>query len=453
MKKILLLIFSLGLAVGANAQSELTLPFMNDVFQSSYINPTVLPEHTFSLGLPGVSSVYGQFITNGFLPKNIINFKNDTAHIVPDKLLAELGDKNLINASTAVDIFHLRLKVRNGYYWIGVRNNFNLSFQYPKELLSLALEGNAPYIGKSFDFGNLNVDATLYNEYSFGMAKEYNHWVFGGRISLLQGLSNIQFKPKSLNIQIDSSMYDETMNADAQLNIAGVPLNSKGDPNFDNAKGIDYITNYLTNFQNKGWSLSAGATYKLNDQIKFSASFYDLGFINWKDNVVNYRVKGQSSFSGLNLLKSYLNGTDIKADTIADYILNSFNRDTIHKAYKTYLKPKFNLSVSYSLFRRTTFDFSASGIYNKKIYPAFTLGLSQGIGRFFNLLATVSYNQKTFKNLGVGMVIKPGPFQFYIIADNIYPAIDPLYTTNANIRVGMNFVFGRVKPAVGLPYR
>ena len=453
MKKISILLLSLGLAVGAKAQSELTLPFMSDVFQSSYVNPTIIPEHTFSLGLPGMSSFYGQFISNGFLPKNIIDFKNDGAHVVPDKLLSELTDKNLLYSGNSVDIFHLRFKVRNGYYWVGIRNNFNLSFQYPKDFLSLAIMGNEQFIGKSMDLGNLNIDATLYNEYSFGMAMEYNHWVFGGRISLLQGLSNIQFEPKSLNIEIDSSMYGQTMNANAQLNTAGIPKNSAGDPSIDHVQELDYITNYLTNFKNKGVSLSAGVTYKLNDRVKFSASFYDLGYISWKDSVTNYNLKGQSNFSGLNLLQSYLNGTDIKADTIVDSMLKDFNRDTTQNAYKTYLHPKFNVSVSYNLFRRTIIGLSASGVYNKKLYPAYTLGLSQGVGRFFNLLATISYNQKTINNLGVGLVIKPGPFQFYVIADNVYPAINPLYTTNANIRIGMNFVFGRVKHAVGLPYR
>ena len=453
MKKLSLLILSLGFIVGAKAQSELTLPFMNDIFQSSYINPTVLPEHTISIGLPGMSSVYGQFISNGFLPKNIIDFKDDTAHIVPDKLLAELKDKNLIYSNSSVDIFHLRIKVRNGYYWLGIRNNLNVSFQYPKDFLSLAIKGNAQFIGKTIDLKNLNVDASLYNEYSLGMALEFNHWVFGGRVSLLQGLSNIQFDPKSLNIQVDTSMYAETMNADAQLNTSGIPKNSNGDPSFDHVQKLSYITNYLTNFKNKGVALSAGVTYKLNDKISFSASFYDLGFINWKDSVTNYNLKGQSSFSGLDLLQSYLNGTDIKPDTVIDSILDDFNRDTTQKAYRTYLNPKFNVSVTYDLFRRTTIGLSASGVYNKKLYPAFTLGLSQGLGRFFNLLATISYNQKTINNLGVGLIIKPGPYQFYIIADNVYPAINPLYTTNANIRVGMNLVFGRVNPPVGLPYR
>ncbi|HCT30383.1 MAG TPA: hypothetical protein DIW31_06545 [Bacteroidales bacterium] len=412
-----------------------------------------MPEHTFSLGLPGNSSVYTQFITNGFRPGKVVTIKNDTLHIDPNKLLSELSDKNLIYSGTSVDLFHLRLKIRNGYYWIGARTNVEVNFQYPKDIIELAIKGNEWLIGREMDLSNLKFDATLYNEFSYGMALEYNRWVFGGRISLLQGLSNVQFDPKSLNMRVDTLNFRQTMNADARLNTAGIPMNGEGDISFDNVSDINYITDYLTNFKNRGFALSAGATYKMSDRLRFSASFYDLGYINWKDSVVNYNLKGQSSFSGIDILSSYLNGEDIQADTIIDAIIDDFNRDTINKAYTTYLKPKFNLSVNYNIFRRTIVGFSASGVYNKKLYPAFTLGLQQGLGRFLNLLATISYNQKTIKNLGVGFVIKPGPFQFFVITDNIYPIFNQDYTTNVNVRFGMNIVLGRVKPAAGLPYR
>ncbi|HPI45239.1 MAG TPA: hypothetical protein PLH91_08410, partial [Tenuifilaceae bacterium] len=82
-----------------------------------------------------------------------------------------------------------------------------------------------------------------------------------------------------------------------------------------------------------------------------------------------------------------------------------------------------------------------------------TFGLQQGIGRWFNIIATASLNQRSFNNLGFGFMIKPGPTQIFIVADNLYPAINPLYTTNANFRFGMNWVFGRVKQPEGMPYR
>ncbi len=453
MKKIFVLAISIGLATGALAQSELTLPFLRDVFQSSYINPTVIPEHTFSLGLPGNSSVYTQFITNGFRPGKVVSIKNDTLHIDPNKLLSELSDKNLIYSGSSVDLFHLRVKIRNGFYWIGARSNVEVNFQYPKDFIELAIKGNGAFIGRSMDFSNLNFDATLYNEYSYGMALEYNRWVFGGRVSLLQGLSNIQFDPKSLNMKVDTLNFRQTINSDARLNVAGIPMDSEGKPNIDQFSDVNYITNYLSSFKNRGFALSAGATYKMSDRLRFSASFYDLGYIHWKDSVTNYNLKGQSSFSGIDVLHQYLNGEKIDGAAILDTIIDDFNRDTVNKAYTTYLKPKFNLSVSYNLFRRTVVGFSASGVYNKKLYPAFTLGLQQGLGRFLNLLTTISYNQKTIQNLGVGFVIKPGPFQFYVVTDNIFPIFSPDYTTNMNVRFGMNIVLGRVKPAVGLPYR
>ena len=86
MKRILLSIILSGMVFGGIAQSELTLPFMRDVFQTTYINPSVLPEHTVSIGIPGVS-VYSQFITNGFVPNNFMKFVGDSLRIDPVKFV------------------------------------------------------------------------------------------------------------------------------------------------------------------------------------------------------------------------------------------------------------------------------------------------------------------------------------------------------------------------------
>lgn len=452
MKRLIYITLLLVFGYQAKAQTELTLPFMRDIFQSSYINPSIMPEHTFSLGLPG-TSVYGQFITNGFVPNNILQFRNDTMHLSPTSLLGELKDKNMLFAGENVDIFHLRTKVLNGYYWFAIRQNFNVTLYYPKDFFGLAIEGNGAYAGSTLDFSNLKVNATLYNEYTFGMMKEYPRWAFGGRISLLQGLSNVRFDPDVLNIQIDDDMYGHIAHANAKLQTAGIPKNSEGDPSFDHVSDITWMTNYLTNFKNKGLAISGGATFKYDDKTRLSFSFYDLGFITWKDSVQTYTLKGTTDFNGFDIMADWLYGADVDVDAVIQAMEDDFTQDTVYSKYRTWLNPKFNLTASYDIARRTSFGFSFSGVYNKKLYPALTLGVQQGIGRFFNLIATASLNQRSFNNIGLGFMIKPGPVQIFLVADNIYPAINPLYTTNVNVRFGLNWVFGRVKQPEGMPYK
>ena len=451
MKKLYYIIFFLVIGINAKAQSELTLPFMNDIFQSSYINPTVLPEHTFSLGLP--VNFYGQFISNGFIPENFMQFRSDTMRISPTDLLADFKDKNMLYLGENLELFHLRFKVLNGYYWFAIRQNSDVTFYYPKDLMGMIILGNGAYVGSSLDFSGTKMDASLYNEYTFGMMKEYPRWVFGGRLSLLQGLSNIHFDPKTLNVRIDDDMYGHVGQADAKLYTAGIPKDSEGDPSFDHVDNSTWLADYLSNFKNKGFALSGGVTYKYDDNTRLSFSFHDLGFINWKDSVQTYTLKGVTEFNGFDALSEWLYGGDVDADSLLQSMEDDFTRDTIYSSYRTWLHPKFNLSVNYNLARRTILGLSFSGVYNKRFYPALTLGLQQGIGRFFNIIGTASINQRSFKNLGLGIMIKPGPLQIFAIVDNAYPLINPLSTTNLNARVGINLVFGRVKQPEGMPFR
>ncbi len=90
----------------------------------------------------------------------------------------------------------------------------------------------------------------------------------------------------------------------------------------------------------------------------------------------------------------------------------------------------------------------------KTVRTSLTAGIYHEIGRTFNITLnnTVQYNR--FFNIGLGFMVKPGPVQFYFVADNIfagnfvrYKNVDtplPDYMTNANIRLGLNLVFGKV---------
>lgn len=454
MKKLILFLAIALSAYSLKAQSELTLPLFDDVFQSSYLKPTVRPEHTISIGLPGISSVYVQGIHNGFVPNSVISNARDTIWFSPSSLLGELSDQNMVFANADVDIFHLRIRVHNLDYWFGIRQRHSLSFFYPKDLMSMAVLGNANMVGEDIDFGYLGLNANLHREYTFGMATEYNSWVFGGRVSLLQGLSSLYLKPATLQLNIEDDMYAHTFASDAILYSAGIPLTEDKMPNEALFQNTEWLISYLTRFRNPGASFALGVTYKYDQRTSFSFSVSDLGFIHWNDSTANYKVRGDSPFQGVDALGDFLYGRDIDIDSTINAFRSNFDDEEFEQAFTTWLSPKFYLSANYQLARRTHLGFQFYGIVNRRFYPAFSLGVTQGIGRAFNLALTGSFNQRTITNLGFGLMVKPGPFQIHMLADNYFtPLVNPLTFTNLNFRFGINLVFGRVKTAKGLPYR
>jgi hypothetical protein len=360
----------------------------------------------------------------------------------------------MLFANADIDLFHLRIRVYNWDYWFGVRQRHSLSIFYPKDLMSLAVHGNADFVGEVLDFGFLGLNASLYREYTFGMATEFNNWVFGGRVSFLQGLSSLYLKPQMLQLSIEDDMYAHTFASDATLYSAGIPLNEDRMPNealFSNTK---WLTSYLTRLRNPGASLALGVTYKYDQRTTFSFSVSDLGFIHWSDSTVNYKVRGDSPFQGVDALGDFLYGRKIDIDSTLNVFRSNFDDEEFEQAYTTWLSPKFYLSANYQLASRTSLGFQFYGIVNRRFYPALSLGITQGIGRAFNLALTGSFNQRTITNLGFGLMVKPGPVQIYMLADNYFtPLKDPFTFTNLNFRIGVNLVFGRVKTAKYLPYR
>ncbi len=463
MKKLISLLSILGTVGLLQAQSDLSLPFMNNVFQASYLNPTVRSEHTLSIGFPFTSSISTQVIHNGFVPGSAFKFVNDTLTLFPDKIPAALNKQSMLYAGVGLEFFHLRFKRHNWDFWFSVRQVHEMSFFYPKDLVNLAVYGNGEFVGQTLDLTPLGANLSLYREYCFGMAAETNDWVFGGRISLLQGLSNAYLKPNSLSISIDDDMYSHTGDARGTLYTSGIPLDSTRMPNFEKFIPDDfslstatktYAFDYLTRFRNPGVALSAGVTYKYDQRTTFTFAFSDLGFIYWSDSTRNFLLKGNHRFEGADLLADFLYGKDMDYDTIMTTILNSFSDEEYSESYLVWLSPKFYLRGNYKIAKRTELGFQLYTTYNRRFYPAFTVGMQQGLGRFFNLLLTGSVNQRSFTNLGLGLLLKPGTMQIYILADNYFsPVVDPLSFTNLNLRVGMNMVFGRVKKPQGLPYR
>ena len=171
MKRYIFSTFILFTSLLAKAQPEVTLPYMRNVFQASFVNPTVMPEHTFSMGF----SVFGQAISNGFQPKSFMNYRSDTMYVNLNSLLGDMNDKNLIYVGENVDIFHIRVKGKSSFT-VCHASERNSNTPVSRDLFSLAIDGNKQFVGSTLDLSNLKSDVSVYNEYTIGYLKDLPQW-------------------------------------------------------------------------------------------------------------------------------------------------------------------------------------------------------------------------------------------------------------------------------------
>lgn len=454
MKRLTLFIASiLGLGHYAAAQSELTLPFMTDVFQSSYINPAVKPEHKVSVGL----SSFGQAFNDGMRFEDFMSFPNkNTTTIKSAVLLDGLREKgNMLAAGAGFDL-HVRFRIQNAFYWFAVREHSTGHLLYPKALFQLPFEGTKPFVGKSLDLTDTRLKSMLYTEYTAGMSIELKKLMVGGRLSLLKGGAAAQLDPTALKLHIDEDSWAYTAESDAIVRSAGLPTDGPGKLGFGSQTVKDYLLSTLRS-KNTGFALSLGATYRFDDNLTVGLSAYDLGFINWTQDLA-YKLKGSFSLEPIDQVYEFIDKRGLVIDSVFSQFKDAFKFDTIvggGDKFRTWLDPKFTISGTYKLARRTSIGLLLGGVVSQRFYPTATLGVSQGLGRFFMVTANVSYAYGTLKNFGAGLVVKPGPLQIFVAADNYYPFLgtNVLSLRYTSVRAGVNFVFGRVSEPDGMPLR
>jgi hypothetical protein len=415
------------------AQSEHTLGFMENVFQSSYSNPTAIPDHYISFGLPAISSVYTGVTNTAFTYNQLV--RGDSLDI--NNAIKSARKKNFIYAGANVDIFHLRIKSRTSFITLHIRERFDARFSLPKDLLGLLWQGNYQFKGNQANLSSLGVDMNYYREFGFGYIREGKKWNIGGTAKFLQGFANAHVKNKDMSLKVAEQTYDLTAASDASLNTAGLNSNLK-DP-----------SKALTNFSNRGLALDFGATYKHNDKWHFSASVNNFGFIHWKDSVKNYNIKGGTTFDGVH----YKVG-DTTETHFLDSLKNSFKYTETEKKYTTWVIPQFYARVKYNLTRKTMLNGSFSLEKYKAVRTSATIGITQKVGNIFSLLLTYTYQYRNFDNGGIGIVINPGPLQLYFVSDCILKKysyssdpfiIIPKNAKSLSFRVGLNLVFGRIR--------
>ena len=142
--------------------------------------------------------------------------------------------------------------------------------------------------------------------------------------------------------------------------------------NFDLFSNMDWILYYMTRFRNPGASLAFGMSYMLDQRTTFSLSFSDIGFIHWSDSTLNYRVKGEAAFKGLDILGDYLNGKEIELDSTINAFMDNFSGEEFEELFTA----SANSTFRHYQCQRTTLGLKMYAIITEA--SGFLSGFSQG---------------------------------------------------------------------------
>jgi hypothetical protein len=499
MKKIIIFaLFAVIASTTAVAQIN-TLYFNKNIYQSTELNPARQHNCKFSFGLPALSSIYIDLYNKNFAYKDF--FLENTAlpdterfELQLDNFYNNLKDNNYLFLTNKTSLGYVAFWIRDFYVSFGANLILQQNIAYPKSMFIIK-DGNYFEDDRFVSMTNMALQSNTYTETYLGVAKEVAPGLtIGGRIKLLTGYENLTLDNFQLDWHVstaDTDVYDYTFNLGYRLRSSStmkwnIPSSIDDtssfaieQPEFTLEEPADFLSFKKEIKAGKGVGIDFGIMYKYEDKLEASASILDFGFINWKLNPISVEAHDRELiFSGADPghYLGDLNIFDLMEDTatqnqlidsvIKDYIdtvwkLTAPTMDT--NKYKTNLNTKLNFAVAYTPAEWVTLGFMYNGLFfNKQLHSSYTLSSTLMFWRGWSYTLNYTMRTKSFNNIGMGFSYKIGPFQTYLLVENLsIPVFMGRYalspekpyneglgtkwiksTKLLNFQFGINFMFG-----------
>ena len=488
--KRLLLISILFVSVFIKGQQDFILYHMPSIPQITQVDPASMPDSKLDIGLPIISSVYGSAFNTGFSFGDIFNLQNNGSFTPNMDFILDskkMRDNNFFILNGSTDLLFLGFKKNSNFYSFNITEKFDFTFNYPRDLVVMALEGNGNnLLGKRASFDGLGIDFTHWREYAIHWVHDVDHkFSYGARLKYLYGMENFRTDVSYMGLTTDQNTHALTFDMNFDLRSSGLPLVMIGNDSLGRKKALGAIdtdddemmaeaglssgniNNYMFNRKNTGLGIDLGFNYHLNDKVLLEFSVLDLGFINWNSYTANSRLqKWDYTYSGIDDPITILGdgaGVDLLKQILEDSIDASFmnNYSYTNDSYRTYLRSKIYASVEYIVDHN---NFVSLSLYSSFVRKRWRRGLgiayNYHLKNFLSATASYSIYNRSYSNLGFGLSLNLGCFEIYFLTDNVLAfgmlnvrdnianntsQVDARKVRNGQFHAGINLTFGREK--------
>ncbi|MFH7014790.1 DUF5723 family protein [Flavobacterium sp. FlaQc-47] len=458
----LYLILIIAFQLSCFSQNKEVLYNFTPIPQSSLVNPGADVSYKFYFGVPVLSGVSANLGSSSFsaydlFANNGVDFNDKIRNVINN---SSGKDKTQVNQQLELFSGGFRVggKQSQSYISFGAYQEFDFLMYVPKDLAILALDGNRDYIGKSFNLAHLNVRAEVLSVFHVGFHKKVNEkLVLGGRAKLYSSGANATSTKNSGFIYTGQNagtpnVYNQVIASNLELKTSGIATFTKDE--YDGSIPKDIVQNTFFN-GSLGLGLDAGLTYYFKENLQFTASIVDLGFITHTKDIETLTYKGTYNYQGVN---PGFDPSD-QPKNIFDEFDKAIPRDTLYNKYTTWRPTKFYSSLQYSFGEsRYDGDCNCKGNINRKYvnavggqlflmsmpvepFVALTAFYKRSIFEKLDIKATYTFDSYSNKNIGLGISGTVGKLNMYLLVNNVLEYKDVSKANSIAFQFGFNFVF------------
>jgi len=370
--------------------------------------------------------------------------------LVPtSEVLGNIHDVNRIGTDNAITILAAGWKSWGGYNTLTISARASAEVHLPGSIFRLLKEGAA---NKTYDIGNVDANAFGYAQVALGHSHDINKNLrVGATLKILVGGAYINADMKRANLRLGEDAWEIETDAEIRASLKGLTF----DTDVNEHTGHRYVSGANVDgpgVNGFGAALDLGAEYKTPvDGLTVSMAFTDLGFINWKNDMLA-TTGGLKRFTTskytFNVDDNATNSFDNEFDKIRDEISALYElEDKGDQGGRTKaLHATMNIGAEYALpwYKALTFgllnstriagnfswtDFRLSA--NVAPCKVFSAGVNMGMGTFGFGFGWIANLHAPGFNLFLGMDRVPGK-----LAKQGVPL-----SSNMQVNLGMNILF------------
>ncbi len=469
------LIFTLLLINKVSPQNKQILYDFEEIPQSLLVNPGMKTNYSWHSSVPllGGFSLYAA--NSGATPSDL--FGNDG---IPyndkfrDKVAYGMNVRDEISGTFQLNIIDVGFRGRNdeNYYSFGLYSEMDGIGYFPKDIITLAHEGNANFIGKKFNLEHVKSRGEAVFVYHLGFNKRISSdLTLGARAKLYSSIMNFQTtknKGYLLTTQGENNLLRTTLDADIKIQTSGIfeIKDVLDDESQANGSGISSILSKRALFGGDlGLGFDLGFTYNLDKRTTISGSLLDVGFIYHTKDTRTYSLKGIASTEGVEVfLPADLNNGQDQWQVLIDDIEALIPFTVYSENYITFRPTKLNASVRHDYGEliepkeNCNCTSKVNGNSRRKIYKnsygghlyainrprgpqvALSAFYQHRLGNFMTLKSSYTVDKFSFTNIGIGASLQAGPVNMYILADNLLGYRNLADSHYASFQFGINII-------------